>query len=157
MHFRSTASTALRNSMLTRRSRQPLERVFFFLVERDHRLSVCSDLTDCKNDADLSLYAFLSSSSLAPCSRFARRAPTWRRPMSRLYTTTPDIWSNTIKSPFRYKSLQTSSLWTISFFFSIDPSIDRSIHRSIDRTLRAKFQRINVAPHKMSVSSVDLF
>jgi hypothetical protein len=38
MHFRSTASTALRNSLLTLRSRRPFEPVFFFffvLLERD--------------------------------------------------------------------------------------------------------------------------
>jgi hypothetical protein len=38
MHFRSTASTAFPNSLLTLRSRRPFERVFFFffvLLERD--------------------------------------------------------------------------------------------------------------------------
>jgi hypothetical protein len=38
MHFRSTASTALQNSLLTLRPRRPFERVFFFffvVVERD--------------------------------------------------------------------------------------------------------------------------
>jgi hypothetical protein len=36
MHFRSTASTAILNSLLTLRSRRPFERVFFFVfVERD--------------------------------------------------------------------------------------------------------------------------
>jgi hypothetical protein len=51
-----------------------------------------------------------------------------------------DVWRNTIKSRFR-KLLQTSSLWTVRFFFSIDPSTDRTIDRSIDRTLRRKFRR----------------
>jgi hypothetical protein len=60
--------------------------------------------------------------------------------MLRLYTTPDafslsDVWRNTIKSRFR-KLLQTSSLWTVRFFFSID--------RSIDRTLRCKFQRRSI-------------
>jgi hypothetical protein len=59
--------------------------------------------------------------------------------MSRLYTTADaflslsDISRNTINSRSR-KLLQTSSLSTVGFFFSIDRSM-------IDRTLRRKFQR----------------
>jgi hypothetical protein len=72
-----------------------------------------------------------------------RRARSWRSPTSRLHTTVDafsltDSSRKTIKSRFR-KLLQTSSLWTVRFFFSI--SIDRSIHRSIERSLRRKFQR----------------
>jgi hypothetical protein len=54
--------------------------------------------------------------------------------MLRIYTTADafslsDVSRNTIKSRFR-KLLQTSSLSTVRFFFSIDPSTDPSIDPS---------------------------
>jgi hypothetical protein len=55
-HFRSTASTALQNSLLTLRPRRPFERVFFFFLCRRRTRprtgpSPCADLTECQNDA----------------------------------------------------------------------------------------------------------
>jgi hypothetical protein len=55
MHFRSTASTALVNSLLTLRSRRPFERVFFSFSRRRTRPrtrpSPCAHLTECLNYA----------------------------------------------------------------------------------------------------------
>jgi hypothetical protein len=52
MHFRSTASTALLNSLLTLRFRRPFEPAFFCRRTRNHtETSPCAHLTDCQNDA----------------------------------------------------------------------------------------------------------
>jgi hypothetical protein len=56
-----------------------------------------------------------------------------------------DISRNTVKSRSR-KLLQTSSLSTVGFFFSIDRSIDESIELCV--------VSFSVAPHKLSASSL---
>jgi hypothetical protein len=74
---------------------------------------------------------FLAFLFACPMQTICRRAPSWRSPASRLYTTADafslsDISRNTIKPRFR-NLLETSSLSTVRFFFCI--SIDRSIDR----------------------------
>jgi hypothetical protein len=90
---------------------------------------------------------FLAFLFASPCSRFARRAPSWRRPMSRLYTTADAFFlfltfRATLSSRASGNSFKRRHCRR--FFFS----------RSIDRSIELCVVSFNVAPHKMSASSV---
>jgi hypothetical protein len=158
MLFRSTASTALRNPLLTLTSRRPFERVFFYRrTTLQTRPSPCADLTECKRDAihrGILLYTVIN---VCDCtlSCLPLRLPHAVHLPAVLQLgaaqcpdltpqPTPDISRQTIKWRYR-KLLETSSLTTVRFFFSIDRSIQLSI------------ESFNVAPHKMSATSVAFF
>jgi hypothetical protein len=74
--------------------------------------------------------------------------------MLRIYTKPTPFLSLTFRAKISSRAsaqlLQTSSLSTVRFFFSIDPSTDPSIHRSIELCVVS----FNVPPHQMSASSL---
>jgi hypothetical protein len=140
MRLRSTASTAF-SIHCSSYARDVRWNVYFFFVEQDLRQDRHLPFTSpnvqmtpftagfCFALSSMSLTVrFLAFLCVYTMKSIRRRDRSWRSPTSRLHTTVDafsltDSSRKTIKSRFR-KLLQTSSLWTVRFFFSI--SIDRS-------------------------------
>jgi hypothetical protein len=174
MHFRSTASTALRNSLLTLRSRRPFEscNFLFFCPPRTRPRngpSPCADLTECQHDAvhrRLPHYTVINDSHCMLSCLLLRLPHAVHLPdvlqlgVAECQEFTPQptpflslTFGAKLSSRASAQLLQTSSLSTVRFFFSIDPSTDPSLDRSIELCVVS----FNVAPHKMSASSLAFF
>jgi hypothetical protein len=155
MHFRSTASTALRNPLLTLSSRRPFEHVFLLFCRRrtrpHTRPSPCADLAECNSHAvhrELLLYTVINVSDctlscLPFCLPHAADLPAvLQLGVAKCQDFTPQptpflslTFGATLSSRAPGNSFKRRHCGRSA---ASSPSIGRS---SIDRTLRLNFQR----------------